>query len=77
MNETKEFCTDFLFSQGSFLIGAGSVINLGGNYFEYNTSNSEEEADSYAIRNDFSMVGQDIKSATKCELSKNKELENA
>ncbi len=65
MDDKNLFCTDFLFSKGSFLIGAGSVINLSGNYFEFNTSNSDTEADEKAIRNDFRMIGQDIVEAGK------------
>jgi hypothetical protein len=53
--------TDFLFPSGSFLIGAGSVFNLAGSYFEYNETDGD--ADSRAIGADWMMVGQDIRDA--------------
>lgn len=55
--------TDFLYSVPSFLSGMGTVVNLGGNYFEFNTSESSNEADRLAIANDFCLVGQDLQSA--------------
>lgn len=62
MDKENKFYTDFLFSTNSFLIGAGSAINLGGNYYDFNTS-EDGEADSKAIRSDFCMIGQDLKEA--------------
>lgn len=62
MDKESNFCTDFLFPTNNFLMGAGSAINLSGNFYEYNVSDGGE-ADSIAIRNDFNMVGQDIKGA--------------
>ncbi|QES93108.1 hypothetical protein F0358_10520 [Empedobacter brevis] len=44
----------------SFLIGLGSILSLGGNYFSYKTSRSGIEADTEAIHNDWRMVGKDI-----------------
>jgi len=55
----------FLFSDTGCLVGAGSIINIFGNYYEFNSSDSEQEADAKAIRNDFEMVGQDIEQALK------------
>jgi hypothetical protein len=60
MEKQKRYTTGFLFSTPSFLSGAGSVINLAGNHYEFNTSDSGFEADNYAVQNDFRMVGQDI-----------------
>ena len=60
MKKQKRYATDFLFSTPSFLSGAGTVINLAGNYYEFNASDSGFEADKKAIENDFRMVGQDI-----------------
>ena len=60
MNKKNKFYTDFLFSTNTFLTGAGSAINLAGNYYEFNSSESELEADERAIRNDFNMIGQDL-----------------
>lgn len=54
------FKTDFLCPSSSFLTGFGSVINLGGNLYEYNTS---DDPDVIALENDWHMVGQDIRDA--------------
>jgi hypothetical protein len=53
--------TDFLTPQNSFIAGMGSVINIDGNYFDYNSSSSAEEADKKAIFMDWKMIGEDIK----------------
>ena len=63
MNRINEFNTDFLFTTPSYLTGASNVLNLAGGFFEYNKSESPEEADYTAIANDFSIVGQDLKKA--------------
>lgn len=55
--------TDYLFPTPSLLIGAGSVLNLWGNYFEYNTCETGLDADQMALENDFKMIGQDIEDA--------------
>jgi len=55
--------TDFLCADGSLLIGAGSIFNVAGSYFEYNTTETERDADSRAIGGDWKMVGQDIRDA--------------
>jgi hypothetical protein len=58
--KTKRFTTGFLFSSPSYLSGASTVINLAGNFYDYNSSDNEFEADEIAIENDFRMIGQDI-----------------
>lgn len=55
--------TDFLTPTSTFVIGMGTVLNLAGNYFVYNTSGNSEEADLNAIASDWQMVGKDIKQA--------------
>ncbi len=60
MKRKKRFATDFLFSTPTFLSGAGTVINLAGNYYDFNASDSGSEADALALSNDFRMVGQDL-----------------
>ncbi len=60
MKKRRRYTTGFLFSTPSFLSGAGTVLNLAGNYYEFNSSDSGSEADIIAIENDFRMVGQDI-----------------
>lgn len=66
--------SDFLFSTPNFLVGAGSVMNIAGNYYSFNESESESEADAKAIENDFRMVGQDIYNVLNDSKSKNNEL---
>ena len=60
MKKQKRYISSFLFSTPSFLSGAGTVINLAGNYYAFNSSDSGFEADEKAIENDFRMIGQDI-----------------
>jgi hypothetical protein len=60
MKKQKRYKTDYLFSNPSFLSGAGTVMNLAGNYYQFNTFDTDFEADSKAIENDFRMIGQDI-----------------
>ena len=59
----RKLRTDFLTSQGSLSIGAGSVFNLAGSYFIFNNSDSGAEADARALENDWYMVGQDMQQA--------------
>ncbi|MCF8235086.1 MAG: hypothetical protein K9G67_08290 [Bacteroidales bacterium] len=59
MNE-KKLRTDFLVSTPSFLSGFGSIYNLSGKNYSYNSSETDIEADRNAIRNDWQMIGQDI-----------------
>lgn len=63
MRDKRKHESGFLFSTPSFLIGAGSVLNLAGNYYRYNLSESDYAADCRAIKNDFAMIGQDINDA--------------
>lgn len=57
-------CTDFLVSTSSYLSGAATIANISGNFYRYSRSASPAEADSKAIRNDFAMIGQDIRVAS-------------
>lgn len=59
----KKECTDFLYSQGSFMIGFGSVANVPGNYYDFNYSSSEEEADRRAVACDWKMIQMDMENA--------------
>jgi len=56
----KRVKTDFLFAQPSFSSGVARVIDLWGQFDEYNTSETPEEADARAIASDWMMVGQDL-----------------
>jgi hypothetical protein len=55
--------TDFLVPRMSALTGAATVINLGGGFYSYNISENENQADASAIFSDWSMVGEDLRSA--------------
>ena len=55
--------TDFFVSRMSFLTGAGSILALFGNYYEFNRSSTEAEADALAICSDWLNTGNDIRVA--------------
>ncbi len=55
--------TNFLFPRTSAIVGMGSLLNIAGNYFEFNFSESGEDADSKALENDWNMIGLDIEYA--------------
>ena len=55
--------TNYLLPKNGFFTGLGSILNISGNYFKYNTSETTEEADIKAIQSDWLMVGKDIKRA--------------
>jgi hypothetical protein len=52
--------TDFLCSRMTPLTGAGTLLALFGNYYDYNGSQTETEADALAIFSDWSNVGADL-----------------
>lgn len=60
MNQETEFQTGFLFSTPTFFGGAGTVINLAGNYYEFNETTNPDEI---AMQNDFRIVGSDLRKA--------------
>ncbi len=64
--DKKDF-TDFLFSKTGFTIGLGSVYNIPGNFYDFNYSKNETEADNKAIRMDWSMIASDLSQAIKSE----------
>jgi hypothetical protein len=63
--ERMSYRTDYLVPASSFLIGVGSLLNFTGSYIEYNHSQTTEQADQRALRNDWNMVGQDIHAVLK------------
>jgi hypothetical protein len=69
MKKEKNYRTDFLFATPTFLTGAGSIYNIAGNYYDFNTSPSGEIADTRALECDWQMVGMDLKNAI-CEFEK-------
>ena len=64
MKKNKSYRSDFLFATPSFLMGAGSVLNIAGNYFSFNYSSSDRQADTKAISSDWGVVGGDIEKAS-------------
>ena len=60
-----KFRTDFLFPDTDFITGAGSVLNISGNYFKFAISKDETTADLKALRSDWGMTGSDICAAFK------------
>lgn len=61
----KYYITDHLFSRTNSIIGAGSVFNIAGNYFSFNSSSSGEEADAKAIESDWGTIGMDLQDVIK------------
>ena len=53
----KRYKTDFLLPKSSVITGMGSIMNIVGNYFEFNYS---DNPDKKAIENDWGVVGNDI-----------------
>ena len=67
----NNYRTDFLFPKSSYLIGAGSIIALMGNYY---TFNADKSADLKALRSDWGVVGDDFRNAMKSFETSNKKL---
>lgn len=57
--ETK-LCTNFLFSDSSFLTGIATIGNLPGNFYQFNGSATGSDADLKAIACDWRMIGRDL-----------------
>lgn len=55
--------TDFLFAKPSFIGGLASVLDLGSSLMIYNESPIVKMADTLALKSDWQMTGEDIKSA--------------
>ncbi len=55
----------FLFARPSFVEGMARNFDFGNTMTEYNRSQSEEQADAIALRNDWYAVGDDLRSALK------------
>ena len=56
-----QYTPNRLFAEPSFVEGVGSVLDLGATlHKEYNSSETEYEADRKAIQNDWRAVGGDI-----------------
>lgn len=55
--------TTFLFPRASFLSGLARVLDIGGTYNAYNSSESPEQADRIALENDWQAVGDELREA--------------
>jgi len=70
MNKKEYNTFHLLKQQGSFLTGVATILNIQGNFFEYNYSKTDKEADAKAMENDWGVIGQDIQKTIK-SVSKN------
>jgi hypothetical protein len=55
--------SDFLFAQPSFASGAARVLDMWGQFDDYNRTETTLEADARAIAADWLIVGQDLSDA--------------
>jgi hypothetical protein len=62
-----------LFASPSFIEGVSRVLDMGNTLSEYNSSQSGEAADAYAIFADWRAVGDDLRQAMKQWKSENRE----
>jgi hypothetical protein len=62
-NRMNRLRTDFLLSRMTWLTGAGTIFALWGNNYQFNQSQTENEADARALFSDWSNVGADIQTA--------------
>jgi hypothetical protein len=58
-----KFTSEFLFARPSFLEGVGRILDFAGFMTEYNSSQTTEEADLKALRTDWAILGNDMRSA--------------
>jgi len=61
MGRYETYKSDFLVVTPSAFHGVGTVMNVAGNYYRFNSSENESEADYRAIGNDWKIVGQDLR----------------
>ncbi len=55
--------TDYLYATPKYLLGMGSIFSIFGFYFKYNAVDRPDKADSFAIHNDWKVIGQDLQKA--------------
>lgn len=65
MSENNYKNSFFLFARPSFCEGVARALDLGGTLQIYNESDSSEEANQKAIKNDWLAIGQDLKNGIK------------
>lgn len=59
------YASSRLFAEPSFFEGMSRVLDLGATLQDYNISETEQEADIKALKNDWSAVGEDLKFSIK------------
>lgn len=69
--------SSFLFAMPSFWNGVARLMDLGGVFDRYNISRSPEEADAWALWNDFHAVGRDLQEARDRALGQKQEKQAA
>jgi hypothetical protein len=65
----------FLFARPSFVAGVAQIVDLGNTLFVYNESNSPNQADYMATKNDWALVGDDLRSAIASAREMQRELQ--
>ncbi len=61
--------TDYLFARPRGLYGVARLLDLGATFDEYNSSDTEQEADARATYSDWLAVGNDLKvAASQCDV---------
>lgn len=61
----KDLSSGMLFARPSFTEGVARIVDFGTTLQDYNTSKTGNEADFRALKNDWMIVGQDLKYAIK------------
>ena len=57
----KDLKTGFLYAIPSFITGSSRLVDLWGIFDNYNSSDSEQEADAIALYSDWRITGQDLR----------------
>lgn len=55
--------SDYLFAPTSFVDGFSRIVDLWGGLLDFNCSNTDNQADAIAMRQDWIVVGQDMRAA--------------
>jgi hypothetical protein len=61
----KNYLQNRLFAKPSFVEGISRILDLGNTLQKYNTSENEIEADARALKSDWEVIGNDLKSSIK------------
>ena len=68
MNDTKKAVSDYLFSTSNMLSGIASIINIPGNFYEFNLSKNPDQE---ALKNDLAVIGEDMNNILEFQCKKN------